>query len=282
MSRIAFVNGLYVPFAEASVHVEDRGLQFADSIYEAFAIRGGKLLDADGHWARLERSLGELRQPMPMSRTAFAHHLALLIRRNRVREGIAYLQVTRGVARRDHPFPAKRIPQTVIMTVRSRDQAKVEALSEKGIAVITMRDIRWGRRDIKTTGLTANILAKQAAREAGAFEAWLVDEDGLVTEGSSANAWIVDADGALITRHLGHDILPGITRHSVAQLAREHQMTVAERPFSVAEAKAAREAFITSAGTFVLAVTSIDGAVIGAGAPGPVARQLRAAYLAKP
>lgn len=281
MSRVAFVDGRYVPFAQAAVHVEDRGLQFADSIYEVFAAQDGRLLDEDGHWRRLERSLGELRQGMPMPRAALAVHAKELLRRNRVADGLVYLQVTRGVAKRDHPFPPPGLAQTVIMTVRRRDPARADALAVQGIAVKTERDIRWGRRDIKTTALVANVLAKQSAREAGAYEAWLVDDDGLVTEGASTNAWIVTHDGSLITRQLSQDILPGITREAVTALARDRQMTLVERPFTVDEAMQASEAFITSAGTFVLAVVKIDGREIGQGRPGPVSTTLRQAYLSR-
>ncbi len=279
MSRIAFVNGRYVPFTEAMVHIEDRGLQFADAIYEVFAVRDGRLLDAEGHWKRLERSLGELRQGVPMAMDSLAGHVAETVRRNRVRNGLAYLQVTRGVAKRDHPFPPAGLPQTVIITARRIDRAKADAAAEAGIAVITAPDQRWARCDIKTTALIANVLAKQAAREAGAYEAWLVDDDGLVTEGSSSNAWIVTGDGVLVTRSLSHAILPGITRASVLQLASARQLKVEERAFTPAEARAAREAFITSAGSFVLPVVRIDGQAIGEGRPGPITQALRADYL---
>jgi len=280
MSRIAYVNGRYVPFAEATVHVEDRGLQFADSIYEVFAVRDGRSLDAEGHWARLERSLRELGQGMPLSRVALGHHVDETVRRNRVRNGLAYLQVTRGVAKRDHPFPPPDLPQTVIITARRTDRAKADAAAETGIAVATMPDGRWSRCDIKTTALIANVLAKQAAREQGAYEAWLVDADGYVTEGASTNAWIVTNDGTLVTRALSNAILPGVTRGSVKALAEARQMKIEERPFTVAEALAAREAFITSAGSFVLPVVKIDGQAVGDGRPGRISGDLRAAYLA--
>lgn len=279
MSRVAFVNGRFVPFSEAAVHVEDRGLQFADSVYEVFAVRDGRIIDAPGHWARLERSLGELKQNMPMAAGALAAHVAETVRRNRVRDGLAYLQVTRGATRRDHPFPAADLPQTVIITARRIDRARADAAAASGIAVVTMPDQRWGRCDIKTTALIANVLAKQAAREAGAQEAWLVDAAGMVTEGSSTNAWIVTADGVLVTRALSNAILPGVTRASVMELAASRQLGVEERPFSVAEAKTAREAFITSAGSFVQPVVQIDGETVGEGRPGPVAQGLRADYL---
>lgn len=280
MSRTAYVNGRYVPFAQAMVHVEDRGLQFADSIYEVFAVRDGRILDAAGHWTRLERSLRELKQGLPMAVASLAGHVDEVVRRNRVRNGLAYLQVTRGVAKRDHPFPPPGLPQTVIITARRTDRARADAMAENGIAVVTAPDLRWARCDIKTTALIANILAKQSAREAGAHEAWLVDDDGLVTEGSSTNAWIVTADGVLVTRALSHDILAGVTRASAIALASARQLRVEERPFSVAEARQAREAFITSAGTFVQPVVRIDGHAIGDGRPGPISRALRADYLA--
>ncbi|BCW89171.1 D-alanine aminotransferase [Alphaproteobacteria bacterium SO-S41] len=280
MSRLAFVDGQYVPFAQAGVHVEDRGLQFADSIYEVFAITDGKPLDEAGHWARLERSLGELSQGIPMSRAAFAGHLRRMIHVNRIRYGLVYVQVTRGVVRRDHPFPAEPIAQTVIMTARQTSAVKARDLAAKGVGVKTMPDLRWGRCDIKTTGLTANVLAKQEARASGAYEAWLVGADGKVTEGASSNAWIIDAAGNLITRDLSNAILPGITRTSIMRLARERQIAVVERAFTVDEAKAAKEAFITSAGAFVMPVVAIDGTPVGGGKPGPVASALRADYLA--
>ncbi|MCC6920420.1 MAG: D-amino-acid transaminase [Alphaproteobacteria bacterium] len=279
MSRIAFVNGAYVPFAHASVHVEDRGLQFADSIYEGIAVANGRCIDEEPHWDRLERSLRELRQAMPMDRTALSWHAQETVRRNRVRHGVAYVQITRGVARRDHPFPRADLLQTVIITARRFDPARAKASGEGGVAVKTMPDIRWGRRDIKTTALIANVLAKQAAREAGAYEAWLVDEQGFVTEGASTNAWIVDADGVLTTRALSHALLPGCTRKTVLGLAADRQMRVAERSFSVADTKAAREAFITSAGNYVTPVISIDGQPVGDGKPGPVTQALRRAYI---
>ncbi|MFT3808601.1 MAG: D-amino-acid transaminase [Micropepsaceae bacterium] len=279
MSRIAYVNGRYVPFAEAAVHIEDRGLQFADSIYEVFAVRDGRALDAEGHWARLERSLKELGQGIPQSRVALSRHVNETIRRNRVRNGLAYLQITRGVARRDHPFPPADLPQTVIITARRTDRAKADAAAASGIAVVTMPDGRWARCDIKTTALVANVLAKQAAREQGAYEAWLVDKGGFVTEGASTNAWIVTRDGTLVTRALSNAILPGVTRASVKALAEARQMKVEERAFTIAEALAAREAFITSAGSFVLPVVKIDGQAVGDGRPGQVSGDLREAYL---
>jgi D-alanine transaminase len=281
MPRTAFVNGAYVDFADAAVHVEDRGLQFSDSVYEVVAWRGGRPLDMPGHLDRLERSLRELGQGMPMSRAALELHVSETVRRNRFRDAMAYIQVTRGVARRDHAFPAG-IAQTLIITVRRTDRARVEASWETGVKVATQPDIRWGRCDIKTTGLLPNVLAKQAAREQGAFEAWLVDANGDVTEGSSTNAWIVTPDGKLVTRSTGDNILAGITRASVMDAIRQEAMTVEQRRFSLDEAYGAREAFLTSATSLVMPVVGIDGRVIGDGKPGPVARRLRQLYLAAP
>jgi D-alanine transaminase len=279
MSRIAYVNGRYLPHTEAMVHVEDRGFQFADAVYEVWAILDGKLTDAEGHLARLERSLSELRIDWAWTREALLTVVRETVRRNRVCNGLAYLQVTRGVARRDHPFPTVAPRPTVVITAKSLDLAAMEAKAEKGVAVISQPDIRWGRCDIKTVGLLPNVLAKQAAREAGAYEAWLVDGEGLVTEGASTNAWIVDAKGALRTRDTGANILRGITRATLIELAREIQLPVDERPFSLEEAKGAREAFLTAASAFVTPIVSIDGSAVGDGRPGPVVRRLRALYL---
>jgi D-alanine transaminase len=261
------------------VHVEDRGFQFADGVYEVWSVFDGRMADFDGHMTRLHRSLNELRIDIPMSREALTRVLHETIRRNRVTNGIVYLQVTRGTARRDHPFPAEGTPPSVIVTSRSISASKAEAQAEKGVAVLTQPDIRWGRCDIKTVGLLANVLAKQAAREAGAYEAWMVDEMGLVTEGSSTNAWIVDKDGKLRTRDTQANILRGITRAAIMDLVKTEGIELDERPFSVEEAKRAREAFFTAAGAFVMPAVSIDGTTIGDGKPGPVATRLRTLYL---
>ena len=279
MSRVAYVNGRFVRQTEAGVSVEDRGFQFADGVYEVWAVMDGRLADAEGHFERLERSLGELRIARPMSRAALQQVLRETARRNRVTDGIVYLQVTRGVARRDHAFPKAGTPPTVVVTARRIDFAAEAAKAAKGVAVKTEPDIRWGRCDIKTVGLLPNALAKQAAREAGAYEAWLVDREGRITEGTSTNAWIVDGEGRLRTRDTGANILRGVTRKSLLALAAELQMPVVEAPFTVEEAKQAREAFMTAASTFVMPVVAIDGAPIGSGAPGPVATRLRALYL---
>jgi D-alanine transaminase len=272
------VNGRYTPLSEARVDVEDRGFQFADAVYEYWSVLGGRLADAEGHLDRLERSLSELRIRQPMSRAALARVLRETVRRNRVRNGSIYLQITRGAARRDHPFPHPGTRPTVVAIARPADFDAIDAKAKKGVAVLTQPDIRWGRCDIKTVGLLPNILAKQAAREAGAMEAWLVDEDGYVTEGSSTNAWIVDAEGRLRTRDTGANILRGITRLSLMDLAKELQMTVIETPFTVQEAKDAKEAFFTAASAFITPVVSIDGAPIGDGKPGAISTRLRTLY----
>ncbi|MFN4092513.1 MAG: D-amino-acid transaminase [Brevundimonas sp.] len=279
MSRVAYVNGVYRPHGHASVHVEDRGFQFADGVYEVWAVLDGRLADYAGHMTRLARSLGELRIPVPMTREALTNVLMETVRRNRVRDGMVYLQVTRGTARRDHPFPAEGTPPSVIVTAKNFDMRKMEATAAKGVAVITQPDIRWGRCDIKTVGLLPNVLAKQAAKERGAYEAWMVDEMGLVTEGSSTNAWIVDEDGKLRTRDSQANILKGITRGTLMEILEEDGLELDERPFSVDEAKRAKEAFFTAASAFVMPAVSIDGVKIGNGKPGPITVRLRREYL---
>jgi D-alanine transaminase len=278
MSRIAYVNGRYVPHAQAAVHVEDRGYQFADGVYEVCAVVDGLLIDEAAHLDRLDRSLAELRIDHPMPRTALRAVMREIVRRNRIRDGLIYMQVTRGVARRDHAFPANVRPALVV-TAKAISPGKLDANAAKGVAVATMPDIRWGRCDIKSVGLLPNVLAKQAAREAGAFEAWLVDRDGYVTEGSSTNAWIVDQDGNLVTRDVSNEILRGITRQSLIEAAKEAGVRIVERRFTVEEAKRAREAFITSATAYVTPVVRIDDAVIGNGEPGSIALRLRRLYL---
>ena len=279
MSRWAYVNGRFAPHGQAVVHIEDRGFQFADGVYEVWAVFDGKLADYQGHMDRLDRSLDELRIERPMTRAALTAVLRETIRRNRVGDGIVYLQVTRGTARRDHAFPNPPVPASVVVTAKRVDPQPGEMKARKGVAVITRPDNRWGRCDIKTVGLLPNALAKQAAREAGAAESWLVDELGLITEGASTNAWIVDKHGVLLTRDTNANILRGITRRSLVDLAREAGIETAERPFSVEDVKAAREAFFTAASAFVTPVVSIDGCRIGDGVPGPVATRLRTLYL---
>jgi D-alanine transaminase len=280
MTRIAYVNGRYVPHAQAAVHIEDRGFQFADAVYEYFAVFGGRLADREGHLERLWRSLGELRIAPPMSEAALAIVLGETVRRNRVRDGAVYLQISRGVARRDHPFPARTPAPTVVVTAKPIDYAAEQAKAANGVKVLTTPDTRWGRCDIKTVALLPNVLAKQAAREAGAYEAWLVDELGFVTEGASTNAWIVDAEGTVRTRDTNANILRGVTRKNLLSIAADAGYPVSERPFTVEEAKQAREAFITAASAFVMPVVAIDGHAVGDGRPGPVSQRLRALYLA--
>ncbi|MFP6740316.1 MAG: D-amino-acid transaminase [Alphaproteobacteria bacterium] len=278
MSRIAYVNGRYVPHGEAAVHIEDRGYQFADGVYEVTAVVNGKLVDNEGHTVRLERSLGELQIDMPMSRAALEVVLNETVRRNGVRFGMVYMQITRGVAKRNHPFPENIRPALVVTAKRAPLMLDPDAVP--GGRAITMPDIRWGRCDIKTVALLPNVLAKQKALEAGAYEAWLVDDDGFVTEGTSTNAWILDREGRLITRPLSNNILGGITRQTMLRLAQENDIEVVERPFTVEEAKAAREAFITSTTNFLKPITQIDDAVIGNGEPGETSRRMLGLYAA--
>ena len=275
MSRIAYVNGRYVPHAQACVHIEDRGYQFSDGVYEVCEVRDGRLVDERRHLERLARSLRELRMEAPMGAAAMRIVLRETLRRNRVRDGLIYLQVTRGVARRDHAFPPAGTRTSLVVTARSANRARQEASAREGIAVITVPDNRWKRVDIKTVSLLPNVLARQAAREKGAREAWFVDEQGFVTEGSSSNAWIVTRDGVLLTRPAEQGILRGITRTVVADVAARLGLPVEERGFDIAEAKSAREAFLTAASQIVMPVILIDGHPIGDGKPGPVTLALR-------
>jgi D-alanine transaminase len=275
MPRLAYVDGRFVPLAAAAVGVEDRGLQFADSVYEVVAVLGGCLLDWDDHAARLTRNLAELGIAPPLGDAALGMVARRLIAANRAREALLYLQVTRGTARRDHGYAAGMRP-TLVMTVRPFDFAQRVGQQAVGVAVVTAPDERWGRCDIKTTGLLANVRAKQAARDAGAFEAWLVGTDGMVAEGASTNAWLVDG-GALITPPLTHRVLPGVMRGAVLAAAHAAGIAVAEWPFTVEQAYAADEALITSTTVPVLPVVRIDGVPVGNGAPGPVAARLAAA-----
>jgi D-alanine transaminase len=279
MGRIAYVNGAYVRHSDAAVHIEDRGYQLADAIYEVWAMSDGRLCDPEGHFARLERSLGELSIDMPMSRAALTTVLKETVRRNHIRDGLVYLQVSRGVAPRDHAFPTEPVPPAVVVTVKRIDAQAAEARAAAGVGVITTPENRWGRCDIKTVGLLPNVLAKQAAREAGSAEAWFIDADGLVTEGASSNAWIVTADGVLVTRDTGANILRGVTRATLLEVARTENLRIEERPFSLEEARRAREAFFTGAGTLLMPVVTIDGQPVGEGRPGPVASRLRRLYI---
>jgi D-alanine transaminase len=275
MSRIVYVNGRYVNRRDAAVHVEDRGYQFSDGVYEVCEVRGGRLIDERRHLARLQRSLGELRIAFPMSEAALGVVLRETVRRNRVRDGIVYLQVTRGVARRDHAFPPPDTMPSVVVTARSIDIAGNDRVAVEGIAVITVPDNRWARVDIKAIALLPNVLAKQAAREQGAREAWFVAADGTVTEGSSTNAWIVTGTGKVVTRPADQGILRGITRAVLLEVIKAQGLTLEERPFTVEEAYGAREAFVTAASQIVMPVVRIDGRPVGNGHPGSVATALR-------
>jgi D-alanine transaminase len=278
MSRIAYVNGRYLPHGAASVHIEDRGYQFADGVYEVIAVRDGVLIDGAWHMERLQRSLSELQIGMPMSVAALNVVLRETARRNRFREGIVYLQISRGVARRDHPFPSADTRPALVVTAR-RTPPLAAKIIDAGVSVISQPDIRWDRCDIKSISLLPNVLVKQAARAKGAFEAWQVDGDGLVTEGASTNAWIINGDGHLITRPVENAILNGITRRRLLALAKRQGITVEERPFSLAEAKSSREAFLTSTTAFVLPVVRIDETVLGNGRPGSRTLTLRQLYM---
>jgi len=276
MSRVAYVNGRYVPFADAAVHIEDRGYQFADGVYEVMAVRNRRLADLEPHLDRLDWSLAELFMDTSMSRRALSVVLEEVVRRNRVIDGIIYLQMTRGVAKRDHAFP-EQSKTSLVVTARSMPP-RPAAILEKGVNVITVPDIRWQRCDIKSVSLLPNILAKQAAREAGAYEAWMVDKENQITEGSSTNAWIVDDSGDLITRQLDNAILSGITRMVVSDLAMRQQRRLVERSFTLKEAEQAAEAFLTSTTSFVTPVVQINDTPIGGGVPGPVTRALYDLY----
>jgi D-alanine transaminase len=278
MSRIAYVNGRYLPFPDAKVHVEDRGYQFGDGVYEVCEVRGGHLVDERRHLGRLERSLGELRIRMPMSPRALGVIMHEVVARNRIGYGIVYLQITRGVARRDHAFPLVPVQPSLVVTARALNRLRNEALAEKGIAVVTVPDNRWGRVDIKTVGLLPNVLARQAALERGARDAWFVDVHGMVTEASSANIWIVTSARTLITRHADNAILRGITRTVLFDAIKAEGLAVEERAFTLEEAYDAREAFITSASQIVLPVVRVNDRIIGDGKPGPVTIALSRAY----
>jgi D-alanine transaminase len=275
MSRIAYVNGRYRPLRDAHVHIEDRGYQFADGVYEVCEVRGGRLVDERRHMERLRRSLAELRIGLPMTLPALSVVLHETVRRNRVGHGIVYLQITRGVARRDHAFPSADTPPSIVVTARALDPDRNERIAQDGMAVVTVPDNRWARADIKSVSLLPNVLAKQAAREQGAREAWFVDTKGFVTEGSSSNAWIVTRDRKVITRQADHAILRGISRTVIIETLRAQDLVLEERPFTAAEAADAEEAFVTSASQIALPVVRIDGKPIGTGAPGPIVTALR-------
>ena len=276
MSRIVYVNGEYLPEEDARISVFDRGFLFADGVYEVSSVLRGRLIDNPGHMARLHRSLTALDMAAPATDTELEAIQMSLIERNQVDEGLVYLQVTRGAADRDFVYP-EGVKPSLVMFTQSKPLLQ-SAQAERGISVVTTEDIRWRRRDIKSVGLLAASMAKMIARRAGADDAWMV-ESGKVTEGSSSNAYILTREGTLVTRSLGYEILAGITREAVLRLARTSSLQIEERPFSLAEAEEAAEAFITSATTFVMPVVSIDGKPVGDGRPGPVTRQLRELYI---
>ena len=281
MSRIAYVNGRYLPHGQAGVHIEDRSLQLGDGIYEVTAVVDGRSIDEEEHLDRMERSLREIGMDMPMGRAAMKLVMREMIGRNRVKDGLLYIQISRGTVRRDHPIPDSPPRPTLIMTARSQDRAISEKKRTDGVGVITRPDQRWARRDIKTVQLLPNLLAKTEARRSGAYEAWLVNSDGFVTEGASTNAWIVDKDGEVVTRQLSNDILPGVTRRVILEAASDAQLKIVERKFSVAEAKKAREAFISSASGAAIPVVAIDGVPVGDGKPGPLTRRIAELYAHK-
>ncbi len=278
MSRVAYVNGRYVPHDHARVSIDDRGYQFADGVYEVCEVFHGALVDEARHMERLTRSLAELRIASPLSAGAMRIVLREVVERNKVSNGYVYLQVTRGVAPREHTFPQGQVAPSLVVTAHAVDPAKSASVAEKGVAVVTMPDIRWRRVDIKTISLLPNVLARQEAKEKGAYEAWLLDSDGMITEGAASNAWIVDRSGTIVTRFLDHSILRGITRTTLIDIIRSLGLALEERKFSRAEALSAGEAFITGATTLVTPVVVLDDQPIGDGRPGPVTRKLRALY----
>ncbi|AJC79226.1 D-alanine aminotransferase [Rhizobium etli bv. phaseoli str. IE4803] len=278
MPRIAYVNGRYVKHSDASVHIEDRGYQFADGVYEVCEVRHGYIVDLTRHLNRLDRSLGELRIAWPMSRAALTQVIRETLRRNHVRNGLFYLQVTRGVARRDHVFPAEGTPPSLVITAKSTDPKIIAAKNANGIKAITVADNRWDRVDIKSVGLLPNAMARQQAKEAGAQEAIYVDGDGMVKEGAATNVWIVDRDGTLVTRPAEHGILRGITRTTLIDVAAQLGLEITERNFSVSEMLAAREVFLTAATSICFPVVSVDGQAIANGHPGSVSQKVREAF----
>ncbi|NKK99589.1 D-amino-acid transaminase [Rhizobium leguminosarum bv. viciae] len=278
MPRIAYVNGRYVKHSDASVHIEDRGYQFADGVYEVCEVRHGYIVDLTRHLNRLDRSLGELRIAWPMGRAALIQVIRETLRRNYVRNGLFYMQVTRGVARRDHVFPAEGTPPSLVITAKSTDARIIAAKNANGIRAITLVDNRWDRVDIKSIGLLPNAMARQQAKEAGAQEAIYVDGDGMVKEGAATNVWIVDPDGTLVTRPAEHGILRGITRTTLMDVGAKLGLTIAERNFSVSEMLAAREVFLTAATSICFPVISVDGQPIANGHPGSVSQKVREAF----
>lgn len=278
MGRIAYVNGRYLPQGQATVSIEDRGYQFGDGVYEVCEVRNGALIDEDRHLARLDRSLRELKMPPPLTPKALSRVLREVLARNKVRDGYVYAQVTRGVAPRDHAFPARPVRPGLVVTAKAIDPAKGAEQAAKGIKVISLPDIRWKRPDIKTINLLPNVLARQAAKEQGAYEAWLIDADGMVVEGAASNAWIVTPEKIIVTHQVDQSILRGVTRTTLLDLIAAKNYRLEERRFSLNEAKHAAEAFITGATTLVMPVIAIDETPIGDGRPGALATSLRAQF----
>ncbi|MBW7912091.1 MAG: D-amino-acid transaminase [Alphaproteobacteria bacterium] len=279
MPRIAYVNGRYIPHQSAQIHIEDRGFQFADGIYEVIALMDGELRDEVGHLDRLERSLGEIGIAMPMPRRVLQIAMREMVRRNRIKNGALYIQVSRGIAARDFKFPSPAVRPTLVMTLRHMT-FDIPARKAAAKPVITVPDIRWKRRDIKSTALLGQVLAKQIAVNEGAAEAWMVDDDGFITEGASSNAWIIDAKGRLITRPAAHNaILKGVTRSALQALCKQEGIELVERAFTPKEAYKAREAFTSSATALIMPVSSIDGHKIGNGKIGPVTDKLYDLYM---
>ena len=278
MSRIAYVNGQYQPHRAAFVHIEDRGYQFADGVYEVCEVHHGQIIDLTRHLDRLDRSLREIAMRWPISRMALPYVMREVVRRNRVHNGLVYLQATRGVARRDHVFPPDSVAPSLVVTARRNDPALIAARNANGIRVITLPDNRWERVDIKSIGLLPNVLARQQARQNGADEAIFVDAEGMVKEGAATNVWIVSQDGELVTRSADFGILRGITRTTVIDVARHLGLRVSERRFSVEEAIKAREVFITAATSVIVPVVAIDGQTVANGHPGSVSLSLREAF----
>jgi D-alanine transaminase len=278
MSRFAYVNGRYLRLAQARVSIEDRAFQFGDGVYEVCQVRGGALIEEGRHLKRLERSLKALRIAAPVGEPALRRILREVVARNRVADGLVYIQISRGVARRDHGFPVGAVAPSLVVSARSVDPGLGEANARRGVRIVTLADERWAHPHIKTLQLLPNVLAKQAAREAGAYEAWLVDSHGFVTEGASTNAWIVAEDGALVTRQADQAILRGVTRSTLLDLVAHEGFSFQERPFSLDEAYRAREAFFSSATSIVMPVIAIDGRTIGDGRPGPLTLALRRAF----
>ena len=278
MTRIAYVNGRYVRHADASVHIEDRGYQFADGVYEVCEVRHGLIVDMGRHLDRLGRSLSELRIDWPMHRSALERVIREVLRRNRVKNGLFYLQVTRGVAKRDHVFPAPGTKPSIVVTAKNTNPAVIASKNANGIKAITVAENRWDRVDIKTVGLLSNALVRQQAKEAGAQEAIYVDARGMVTEGAATNVWMVDSDGTILTRPARHGILKGITRTTLMDVAKALDLKIREEEFSVEKMLGAREVFITAATSICFPVVEIDGKTIANGHPGSVSQKIREAF----